>query len=106
MNNVTYIGGALLAIPPINQTTLEGEEAKFNCDTKEKETVVTWYKDNIPIKNLSDIYQRSWITEENTLIIRPTSMSDLGEYKCIAENDDGESQTATAYLNVQCIGNA
>lgn len=95
------LGGALLTIPPINQTILEGEEARFNCNKKEKETLVTWYKDDIPINNISDINQRSWITEENTLIIRPTVMSDLGEYKCVAERD-GETQMATAYLNVQC----
>lgn len=29
-------------------------------------------------------------------------MGDLGEYTCVVSNDQGEQQSASAYLNVQC----
>lgn len=92
----------MLAIPPINQTVLEGEEAQFTCAPKEQYSTVTWYKDGVSVAELTDLTQRSWISKDGTLIIHPTSMSDLGEYSCEAINIDGESQRARAFLNVQC----
>lgn len=47
--------------------------------------------------------QRSWITKENALVIHPTDIGDYGEYECVASNEEGEIQTARAFLNVQCI---
>lgn len=91
-----------MAIPPINQTSLEGEEAQFNCVAKDKDTVIKWYKDGQPLKDLQDLLQRSWLLEDGSLSIRPTTMSDYGEYECVATNPTGEMQTAKAFLNVQC----
>lgn len=91
-----------MAIPPINQTTLENEEAHFSCVTKYKDTVVTWYKDGLPLSSIPDILQRSWVSEEGSLTIRPAEMGDSGEYQCEAVRSDGEKQTAKANLNVQC----
>lgn len=92
----------MLAIPPINQTVLEGEEAQFTCAPKEPHSTVSWYKDGVPVREQTDLAQRSWITKDGTFIIQPTSMSDLGEYSCEAINVDGESQRERAFLNVQC----
>ncbi|XP_017772996.1 PREDICTED: protein borderless isoform X2 [Nicrophorus vespilloides] len=104
-NNGTWfyltVNGNLLAVPPINQTTMEHEEAHFSCVTKDKDTIVTWYKDGIPLNELPDILQRSWISSEGSLTIRPAAMGDLGEYECEAVTPDGEKQSAKAYLNVQ-----
>lgn len=95
-------GGNLLEIPPINQTSLEGEEAKFSCVAKDRDTIITWYKDGIPVRDLSDLRSRSHEHEDGTLTIRTTSMTDLGEYECEAVNPYGDKQSARAYLNVQC----
>lgn len=103
---ITYIvlllGGNLLAIPPINKTVMEGAEAEFTCVKKDPTTRITWYKDKIPITELPDILQRSWISEDGSLTIRPTIMADMGEFECEAESTDSEKQSATAFLNVQC----
>ncbi|KAJ3659401.1 hypothetical protein Zmor_011091 [Zophobas morio] len=99
--HLTVNGGNLLAIPPINQTTLEGEEAKFICLVKDPDLKVIWYKDGIPLKEFQDLIKRSYITKENTLVINPTDMGDYGEYECEVTNIEGEKQTAKAFLNVQ-----
>ncbi|XP_022905461.2 protein borderless [Onthophagus taurus] len=98
---LTVNGGNLLRIPPVNQTIMEGSEAEFNCVKKDDDTRIIWYKDRIPIKELDDILQRSWVNERGSLTIRPTTMGDLGEYECEATNSLGEVQTAKAFLNVQ-----
>lgn len=92
-------------MPPINKTILEGDEAQFVCLTKDPDMKVAWYKDEIPLKEYHDLVQRTWITEEGTLVIRPTDMGDLGEYECEVVNIDGEKQTARAFLDVQCNNN-
>lgn len=99
---IYFSGGNVLAIPPINQTVLEGEEAQFTCAPKDQNSIVSWYKDGVPVRELTDLTQRSWITKDGTFIIQPTSMSDLGEYSCEAINENGEIQRARAFLNVQC----
>ncbi|GJQ65536.1 hypothetical protein Trydic_g7637 [Trypoxylus dichotomus] len=98
---LTVNGGNLLAIPPINKTVMEGSEAEFTCVKKDITTMITWYKDRIPITELPDVLQRSWISEVGSLTIRPTTMADMGEFECEAETIDGEKQSATAFLNVQ-----
>lgn len=97
---LTVNGGNLLEIPPINQTTLEGEEATFTCVAKDKHTKIVWHKDGVPIKELVDIRSRSWEADDGTLTIRETTMTDLGEYECEALSHT-DKQTARAFLNVQ-----
>lgn len=45
---------------------------------------------------------RSFVSNDHTLIIRPTDSGDYGEYECEALNAEGERQTARAFLNVHC----
>lgn len=92
----------MLAIPPINQTVLEGDGAQFTCNPKDQDSMVNWFKDGMLISDLDDLSQRSTVTIDGTLIIHRTEMSDLGEYECEAINYSGERQRARAYLNVQC----
>ncbi|XP_018573358.1 protein borderless [Anoplophora glabripennis] len=99
--HLTVSGGNLLAIPPINKTVLEGEEVEFNCITKDYNIKVEWFKDSIPLNEYHDLMTRSWITKDNTLVIRPTDSGDYGEYECEASNGEGEKQMARAFLNVQ-----
>ncbi|XP_044733177.1 protein borderless isoform X2 [Chrysoperla carnea] len=98
---LTVDGANLLAIPPMNITILEGEEAYFPCITKNMDTKVSWFKDGVPLNEYLDLSHRSWQSDNGSLIINPTAMGDLGEYRCEAINENGESQSARAYLNVQ-----
>jgi hypothetical protein len=91
----------LLTIPPINQTTLAGEPAHFACVSKDKDAVATWYKDGVPLGNIPDLSNRFFIIN-GSLTISPTDETDPGEYTCEIKNSQGDTQTASAYLNVQC----
>lgn len=98
-----FTGGALLKIPPINQTVMEGENAFFHCVVKNPDTMtVTWFKDDQNLLDFHDLSSRSFTGPDGSLTIAPTQMSDLGEYDCKVKNLMGEEQTAGAYLNVQC----
>ncbi|VEN49372.1 unnamed protein product [Callosobruchus maculatus] len=99
--HLTVSGGNLLAIPPINRTVMEGAEVEFACMTKDEDIKVRWYKDGIVLSEYHDLTSRSWVTKENTLVIRPTDSGDYGEYECEAYNSQGDKQTAKAFLNVQ-----
>lgn len=91
----------MLATPPINVTTLEGETAHFSCITKDRNNRVTWYKDGTPIPDIVELRQRSFVSEDGSLTIAPTAMGDPGEYMC--EVTDGSMrQQASAHLDVQC----
>ncbi|XP_077292450.1 borderless isoform X2 [Arctopsyche grandis] len=99
--HLTIDGPILISIPPVNQTTMEKETALFPCIIKEANASVIWYKDGIPISNISDLAQRSWLNQNGSLTIKPTIMGDLGEYTCEVINSTGFTQTASAYLDVQ-----
>ena len=91
----------MLTIPPINQTSLAGEKAHFTCVSKDKDAVATWYKDGVPLGNIPDLSNRFYINN-GSLTIAPTDETDPGEYTCEIKNSQGDTQTASAYLNVQC----
>lgn len=96
-------GGALLKIPPINITVMEGEPANFNCVLKQPDSsYVLWYKDGDLLTDLNDLFHRSAVAADGSLLINPTNMGDLGEYKCEIHDNNGDSQSANAFLNVQC----
>lgn len=93
-------GGTLLAIPPINQTTLEGERAHFPCVTKETNATVSWLKDGVPLSELPGLTERSWVSEDGSLTIERTDMADPGEFSCVVTNAAGDRQSASAFLDV------
>lgn len=95
-------GGNLLEVPPINQTVMEGDEARLTCVPKDNEMVVIWYKDGIPIREYPHMTHRSWTEQDGTLVIKPTDMEDYGEYECEVVHDTGERQAARAFLDIQC----
>ncbi|CAH1124627.1 unnamed protein product [Ceutorhynchus assimilis] len=100
--HLTVSGGNLLAIPPINQTLQEGDEAKFVCVVKDITLIqLRWSKDGIPLSAYQDLSRRSWVEKDGSLVIRPTDMGDYGEYECEASNNVGDVQKARAFLNVQ-----
>lgn len=92
-----------MKIPPINMTVMEGDPANFNCVVKHPDSsFVSWYKDGTLLNDLHDLFHRSIVAPDGSLLINPTDMSDLGEYKCEIRDMNGDSQSAHAHLNVQC----
>lgn len=82
---------------------MEGQPAFFPCVTKYPDlSFATWYKDGLPLADLYDLSQRSQITADGSLMIDPTSMTDLGEYVCSVRSVENDEQQARAFLNVQC----
>ncbi|XP_023166123.2 protein borderless [Drosophila hydei] len=95
-------GGSLIKIPPVNQTIMEGQTAFFHCVMKYPDnSQASWYKDGVLLQEVQDLIRRSFMGPDGSLSIDPTMMSDLGEYECKVRNNEGELQTAKAFLNIQ-----
>ncbi|XP_040167442.1 protein borderless [Anopheles arabiensis] len=100
--HISVLGGTLLRIPPVNQTVLEGDPAFFHCVVQNPETMfVEWYKDNVSLLEYYDLAHRSMMGPDGSLTINPTQMSDLGFFTCEVRNSANDTQSASAYLNVQ-----
>lgn len=96
-------GGSLIKIPPVNQTIMEGQTAFFHCVMKYPDSSqASWYKDGVLLQEVQDLVRRSFMGPDGSLSIDPTMMSDLGEYECKVRSNEGELQTAKAFLNIQC----
>ncbi|XP_022231604.2 protein borderless isoform X2 [Drosophila obscura] len=100
--HLTVQGGSLIRIPPVNQTIQEGQTAFFHCVMKYQDnSQAAWYKDGVLLQEVQDLVRRSFMGPDGSLSIDPTMMSDLGEYECKVRNNEGELQTAKAFLNIQ-----
>ncbi|KAK9870180.1 hypothetical protein WA026_006267 [Henosepilachna vigintioctopunctata] len=100
---VIIAGGAVIMVPPTNQTKLEGEKVQFNCEAKAQPGNVTvkWFREGAPVKELSSLETRVTIRRDGSLVINPVSSDDTGQYLCEVSNGIGEPQSASAYLNVE-----
>ncbi|KAF4526583.1 hypothetical protein B566_EDAN015695 [Ephemera danica] len=100
---VIIAGGAVIMVPPTNQTKLEGEKAQFSCEAKALPGNVTvkWYREGIPVKEVSALETRVTVRRDGSLIVNPVSADDSGQYLCEVTNGIGDPQTAAAYLNVE-----
>ena len=102
-NSVYFAGTDLLGIPPMNQTVMEGEEARFECASKDSEAKVVWLKDGVELSQAGGtIAERSRITPEGSLVIENSDISDPGMYTCQVSGKAGDSQAANAFLDVHC----
>lgn len=82
---------------------MEGQTAFFHCVMKFPDaSVATWFKDGVQLQDMQELFRRSYMGPDGSLSIDPTMMSDLGEYVCNVRNNEGEVQTAKAFLNIQC----
>ncbi|XP_011351926.1 protein borderless isoform X2 [Ooceraea biroi] len=97
----TVAGDTLLAVPPVNKTTMEGETVSFDCIAKGESTIVTWFREGVPIPDVQDLRRRASISGDGTLTISSAAMGDLGEYTCVVTGENGDQQSASAFLNVQ-----
>ncbi|XP_063916587.1 protein turtle isoform X3 [Zophobas morio] len=100
---VIIAGGAVIMVPPTNQTKLEGEKVHFTCEAKAQPGNVTvkWFREGAPVKELASLETRVTIRRDGSLVINPVSSDDSGQYLCEVSNGIGEPQSASAYLNVE-----
>ncbi|XP_068907487.1 protein turtle isoform X7 [Tenebrio molitor] len=100
---VIIAGGAVIMVPPTNQTKVEGEKVQFNCEAKAQPGNVTvkWFREGAPVKELASLETRVTIRRDGSLVINPVSSDDSGQYLCEVSNGIGEPQSASAYLNVE-----
>ncbi|KAK9693367.1 Fibronectin type III domain [Popillia japonica] len=100
---VIIAGGAVIMVPPTNQTKLEGEKVQFNCEAKALPGNVTvkWFREGAPVKEVAALETRVTIRRDGSLVVNPVSADDSGQYLCEVSNGIGEPQSASAYLNVE-----
>ncbi|XP_018406943.1 PREDICTED: protein turtle-like isoform X3 [Cyphomyrmex costatus] len=100
---VIIAGGAVIMVPPTNQTKLEGEKVQFSCEAKALPGNVTvrWFREGAPVTEVSALDTRVSIKMDGSLVINPVSADDSGQYLCEVTNGIGDPQTASAYLNVE-----
>nr|XP_031847981.1 protein turtle-like isoform X7 [Nomia melanderi] len=96
-------GGAVITVPPTNQTKLEGEKVQFSCEAKALPGNVTvrWFREGAPVTEVSALDTRVTIKADGSLVINPVSADDSGQYLCEVTNGIGDPQSANAYLNVE-----
>ncbi|XP_076238874.1 borderless isoform X2 [Calliopsis andreniformis] len=105
-NNGTWFhlaidGENLLAVPPVNRTVMEGESVSFDCVAKGEKSVVSWFREGVEITEIEDLKRRASVAEDGTLTLNSPAMGDLGEYSCVVTGENGDQQSASAFLNVQ-----
>ncbi|XP_017772989.1 PREDICTED: protein turtle isoform X2 [Nicrophorus vespilloides] len=100
---VIIAGGAVIMVPPTNQTKLEGEKVQFSCEAKALPGNVTvkWFREGAPVKEVTALETRVTIRKDGALVVNPVSADDSGQYLCEVSNGIGEPQSASAYLNVE-----
>ncbi|XP_053958670.1 protein turtle isoform X3 [Anastrepha ludens] len=100
---VIIAGGAVIMVPPTNQTKLEGEKVIFSCEAKAMPGNVTvrWFREGSPVREVASLETRVTIRKDGSLIINPVSADDSGQYLCEVTNGIGDPQSASAYLNVE-----
>ncbi|XP_055837276.1 protein turtle isoform X8 [Episyrphus balteatus] len=100
---VIIAGGAVIMVPPTNQTKLEGEKVMFSCEAKAMPGNVTvrWFREGSPVREVASLDTRVTIRKDGSLIINPVSADDSGQYLCEVSNGIGDPQSASAYLNVE-----
>lgn len=86
----------------MNVTVLEGERAELECLPKNPSSVVEWFRDGAPLSALPELALRSERPANGSLVLRRAASSDPGEYECRVQDPDHASQSASAFLDVQC----
>ncbi|XP_012222362.1 protein borderless isoform X2 [Linepithema humile] len=105
-NNGTWFhlaidGDTLLTVPPVNKTAMEGDTITFDCVAKGEGTIINWFREGVSIPEIQDLRRRASTGSDGTLTINSAAMGDLGEYTCVVTGDNGDQQSASAFLNVQ-----
>lgn len=100
---VIVAGAAVIMVPPMNQTKLEGEKVQFSCEAKAhpENVTVKWFREGVSINEISSLDTRVNFKRDGTLVINPVSADDSGQYLCEVSNGIGDPQSASAFLNVE-----
>ncbi|KAK9507378.1 hypothetical protein O3M35_007251 [Rhynocoris fuscipes] len=98
--HLTVHGSDLLRTPPMNQTVFEGESVTLECASKDESARVVWYKDGLALGPIG-VGQRRKVSPTGSLTISQAHPDDLGMYKCEVISEPGQTQSASAYLNVK-----
>ena len=103
-SRVIIAGAAVIMVPPMNQTKLEGEKVQFSCEAKAhpENVTVKWFREGVSINEISTFDTRVNIKRDGSLVINPVSADDSGQYLCEVSNGIGDPQSASAFLNVEC----
>lgn len=101
---VQYIGGAVIIVPPLNVTRLEGDKLEMPCEARglPGNFSVTWFRENHAVRSIPWLESRTLLKRDGTLVISPVHSDDRGLYSCEVTNGIGDPQRASAYIEVEC----
>ncbi|XP_046649399.1 protein turtle-like isoform X4 [Daphnia pulicaria] len=96
-------GGAVIIVPPLNVTRLEGDKLEMPCEARglPGNFSVTWYRENHAVRSIPWLESRTLLKRDGTLVISPVHSDDRGLYSCEVTNGIGEPQRASAYIEVE-----
>lgn len=86
----------------MNATVLEGARAVLECLPKSQESVVEWLREGVPLADAPELAARCDRADNGSLVIRSATSTDPGEYECRVRDPAGLTQSASAFLDVQC----
>ncbi|XP_050669688.1 protein borderless [Leptidea sinapis] len=97
-NNGTFYyldvdGGNLIMSPPLNRTVVEGEHAELECLPRSPEWNVQWVREG----GSQPAGQRA---ANGSLVLQAATSADRGWYECHVSAEDGQRQSASAFLDV------
>jgi len=87
---ITVFFAPRVSVDEEGQSVFEGEDATIQCQVEanpENLTRLEWLKDD------SLVEDDRFVVEESTLTITGVQAEDAGEYRCVAENSVGESES-------------
>lgn len=86
----------------MNATVLEGERAELECQPKNAEWEVHWFKDGESVDALPELAARAERPSNGSLVLRRASSADVGEFACRVRAPHAAEHSASAFLDVQC----
>lgn len=97
-------GGAVIIVPPLNVTRLEGDKLEMPCEARglPGNLSVTWFRESHAIRSIPWLESRTLFKKDGSLVISPVHSDDRGLYSCEVTNGIGEPQRASAYIEVEC----
>ena len=102
--NFLKTGGAVIIVPPLNVTRLEGDKLEMPCEARglPGNLSVTWFRESHAIRSIPWLESRTLFKKDGSLVISPVHSDDRGLYSCEVTNGIGEPQRASAYIEVEC----
>ena len=106
-NLFEFLVSPVILVELVNTTAIEGDNVTFKCQTTYSiDTTFTWeYNDSdIDVSNISKYTVMETVISENiyesSLVVMSVTLSDVGVYNCLSENEAG-NDTSNGGLRVQ-----